>query len=38
MGSQTVRLHHDHLLVKEPGTTLRTPWHQQAKAMALFIP
>src|SRR5215212_5977410 len=23
MGSRTVRLHHDHLLVKEPGTTLR---------------
>jgi ectoine hydroxylase-related dioxygenase (phytanoyl-CoA dioxygenase family) len=28
MGSQTARLHHDHLLVKEPGTTIRTPWHQ----------
>ena len=28
MGSHTARLHHDHLLVKEPGTTLRTPWHQ----------
>ena len=28
MGSPTVRLHHDHLLVKEPGTTIRTPWHQ----------
>ena len=28
MGSATVRLHHDHLLVKEPGTTIRTPWHQ----------
>jgi ectoine hydroxylase-related dioxygenase (phytanoyl-CoA dioxygenase family) len=28
MGSEAVRLHHDHLLVKEPGTTLRTPWHQ----------
>jgi ectoine hydroxylase-related dioxygenase (phytanoyl-CoA dioxygenase family) len=27
-GSATVRLHHDHLLVKEPGTTIRTPWHQ----------
>jgi ectoine hydroxylase-related dioxygenase (phytanoyl-CoA dioxygenase family) len=27
-GSETVRLHHDHLLVKEPGTTIRTPWHQ----------
>jgi len=28
MGSQTVRLYHDHLLVKEPGTRQRTPWHQ----------
>jgi ectoine hydroxylase-related dioxygenase (phytanoyl-CoA dioxygenase family) len=28
MGSSGVRLHHDHLLVKEPGTTIRTPWHQ----------
>ena len=27
-GSATVRLHHDHVLVKEPGTTIRTPWHQ----------
>lgn len=26
--SSTVRLHHDHLLVKEPGTRQRTPWHQ----------
>ncbi|MGH6625998.1 MAG: phytanoyl-CoA dioxygenase family protein [Burkholderiaceae bacterium] len=28
MGSQTVRLFHDHVLVKEPGTRQRTPWHQ----------
>ncbi|MEZ5114953.1 MAG: phytanoyl-CoA dioxygenase family protein [Candidatus Nanopelagicales bacterium] len=28
MGSTTVRLHHDHTLVKEPGTVQRTPWHQ----------
>lgn len=28
MGTSTVRLHHDHLLVKEPGTRQRTPWHQ----------
>lgn len=28
MGSETVRLFHDHLLVKEPGTAQRTPWHQ----------
>ncbi|MFA9444751.1 phytanoyl-CoA dioxygenase family protein [Egicoccus sp. AB-alg6-2] len=28
MGAQEVRLHHDHMLVKEPGTRQRTPWHQ----------
>ena len=28
MPSNTVRLYHDHLLVKEPGTRQRTPWHQ----------
>jgi len=28
MGSARVRLYHDHLLVKEPGTRQRTPWHQ----------
>lgn len=28
MGSATVRLYHDHVLVKEPGTGQRTPWHQ----------
>jgi ectoine hydroxylase-related dioxygenase (phytanoyl-CoA dioxygenase family) len=28
MGAQRVRLHHDHVLVKEPGTRQRTPWHQ----------
>ncbi len=27
-GSSTVRLYHDHVLVKEPGTRQRTPWHQ----------
>jgi ectoine hydroxylase-related dioxygenase (phytanoyl-CoA dioxygenase family) len=26
--SQRVRLYHDHVLVKEPGTRQRTPWHQ----------
>ena len=26
--SQTVRFFHDHLLVKEPRTAQRTPWHQ----------
>src|SRR4029079_1486117 len=28
MGSRRVRLFHDHLLVKEPATRQRTPWHQ----------
>ncbi|GAC1030919.1 phytanoyl-CoA dioxygenase family protein [Pseudomonas sp. No.21] len=28
MGGGTVRLYHDHLLVKEPNTRQRTPWHQ----------
>ena len=28
MGSQSVRLFHDHLLVKEAGTRDRSPWHQ----------
>ena len=28
MGSGQVRLYHDHMLVKEPGTRQRTPWHQ----------
>jgi ectoine hydroxylase-related dioxygenase (phytanoyl-CoA dioxygenase family) len=28
MGARQVRLFHDHLLVKEPGTLDRSPWHQ----------
>jgi ectoine hydroxylase-related dioxygenase (phytanoyl-CoA dioxygenase family) len=28
MGSRIVRLFHDHMLVKEPGTKQPTPWHQ----------
>lgn len=28
MEARTVRLYHDHVLVKEPGTRQRTPWHQ----------
>ena len=28
MQSDTVRLYHDHMLTKEPGTRQRTPWHQ----------
>ena len=27
MGSRTARFFHEHVLVKEPGTTERTPWH-----------
>ena len=28
MGSKTARFFHDHVLVKEPGTSVVTPWHQ----------
>ncbi|MGB6054517.1 MAG: phytanoyl-CoA dioxygenase family protein [Burkholderiaceae bacterium] len=28
MQSRTARLYHDHMLVKEPGTRQKTPWHQ----------
>jgi len=28
MASRTARFFHDHVLVKEPGTTTVTPWHQ----------
>jgi ectoine hydroxylase-related dioxygenase (phytanoyl-CoA dioxygenase family) len=28
MRSRVVRLYHDHMLTKEPGTRQRTPWHQ----------
>ena len=28
MRSRTARFFHDHVLVKEPGTTVVTPWHQ----------
>ena len=28
MGASAVRLYHDHMLVKEPGTRQDTPWHQ----------
>lgn len=28
MGSRRVQLFHDHVLVKEPGTSKPTPWHQ----------
>ncbi|WP_424984884.1 phytanoyl-CoA dioxygenase family protein [Microbulbifer sp. S227A] len=28
MGAQSVQVFHDHVLVKEPGTSMATPWHQ----------
>jgi ectoine hydroxylase-related dioxygenase (phytanoyl-CoA dioxygenase family) len=28
MGAERVRLFHEHILVKEPGATVETPWHQ----------
>ena len=28
MGSKTARIFHDHILVKEPGNSVVTPWHQ----------
>jgi ectoine hydroxylase-related dioxygenase (phytanoyl-CoA dioxygenase family) len=28
MGTKTVRLFHEHVLVKEPGADVATPWHQ----------
>ena len=28
MGSKTARIFHDHVLVKEPGNSIATPWHQ----------
>ncbi|MBL4756235.1 MAG: phytanoyl-CoA dioxygenase family protein [Rhizobiales bacterium] len=28
MGSNTARIFHDHVLVKEPGNSVKTPWHQ----------
>lgn len=30
MKSQTVQMFHDHVLVKEPGTSKPTPWHQDS--------
>ena len=28
MRSKTARIFHEHVLVKEPGTSMKTPWHQ----------
>lgn len=30
MRSATVQMFHDHVLVKEPGTSMATPWHQDS--------
>jgi hypothetical protein len=30
MGSTSAQMFHDHVLVKEPGTSKPTPWHQDA--------
>lgn len=30
MQSDSVQMFHDHVLVKEPGTSMATPWHQDA--------
>ena len=30
MGSDNVQLFHEHVLVKEPGTSKQTPWHQDS--------
>src|SRR3954471_11653780 len=46
MGAREVRLFHDHLLVKEPGTLDRSPWHQDqpyycidgAQTVSFWIP
>ena len=46
MGSQGARFFHDHVLVKEPGTSIVTPWHQDSpyycveaeKTVSFWIP
>jgi ectoine hydroxylase-related dioxygenase (phytanoyl-CoA dioxygenase family) len=46
MGSRSVRLFHEHVLVKEPGADVPTPWHQDqpyycvdgAQTCSLWIP
>ena len=30
MGASRVQMFHDHVLVKEPGTSMATPWHQDS--------
>ena len=46
MGTGEVRLFHDHMLVKEAGSSIRTPWHQDqpfycidgSKTVSFWIP
>ena len=46
MQSTTVQFFHDHVLIKEPGTSKQTPWHQDApyyfvdgrQSVSLWIP
>jgi ectoine hydroxylase-related dioxygenase (phytanoyl-CoA dioxygenase family) len=46
MQSRTARFFHDHVLVKEPGSSIRTPWHQDGsyycaggpRTVSLWIP
>ena len=46
MGTGEVRLFHDHMLVKEAGSSIRTPWHQDqpyycidgSKTISFWIP
>ena len=46
MGASEVRLFHEHVLIKEPGSDVATPWHQDApyycvraaKSCSLWIP
>jgi hypothetical protein len=37
MGSREVVYYHDHLLVKEPGTRERTPWHQGLASLGPMV-
>ena len=46
MRSSTARIFHDHILVKEPGTSIATPWHQDqpyylveaAQSVSFWVP
>ncbi|HCX88075.1 MAG TPA: phytanoyl-CoA dioxygenase [Gammaproteobacteria bacterium] len=46
MRSATARMFHDHILVKEPGNTVETPWHQDqpyyivdgAQSVSFWVP